>query len=166
MKFKQWLSEVEWPVPWPVRQGYGEEPREQDTPPEVTPEGDYILYHGTCGSFARKILEERRILHDDMQRVGLTTRPHEAANFAVMKWISEGGGDENAGTVLRLVIDKDWFLAQIVEREVGGSGRNTWLLDVKEIPPEAIKDIEIHAIRSTHPPDPEDLQAVTGGPAS
>jgi len=146
MKFREWLTEV-WDFPWPVRPDIGEDPTEKDTPPELTASGDYILYHGTAGSLARKILDERRILHDDWKKVGITTTPKEAWSYGQMKSLDLRKNDDdedNAPTVLRVIIDRDWLTKQQIHREVGGAGINTWLIDVLEIPSSAIKDIRIH----------------------
>lgn len=166
MKFSKWLNEVKgWDFPWPIRPGVGEDPTEADAPPKLTSSGDYVLYHGTAGSLARKIMEERRILHDDWKRVGITTTPSEAWDYALMKSLdlrSDYDDVENAGTVIRVVIDKNWLTKQSVEREVGGTGKNTWLINVPELPSSAIKDIEIYSIYGVHPPSAENLRAVMG----
>lgn len=157
MKFRQWL-EAEWPVPWPLRQGTGERIKDRDTPPEVTPTGDYILYHGTCGSTARIILKEQRLLRDDIGVVGVTTIPGQASVFACMKYAKDRS-PSNAPTVLKAVIDKDWLLKQEITREVGGSGHDQWLIRAGEVP---LKHVEVHSIYGTHPPDEDDFKAVMG----
>ncbi len=157
MKFRQWL-EAEWSVPWPLRQGTGEKTRDRDTAPEVTPAGDYILYHGTCGSTARIILEEHRLLRDNMGVVGVTTIPGQASVFACMKYAKDRS-PSNAPTILKILIDKDWLLKQEIKREIGGSGRDQWLIQADKVP---LKDVKIHSIYGTHPPEEDDLKAVLG----
>jgi hypothetical protein len=146
MKFSKWLNEVKgWDFPWPVRPGVGEDPTEKDDPPELTPSGDYVLYHGTATSLARKILDERRILHDDWKMVGVTTTPSEAWSYGQMKAIDlRKENPEEEPVVLRVVIDRGWLEGQEIQREVGGTGINTWLINVVEVPSSAIKDLRVH----------------------
>jgi len=143
-KFELWLENknIEWPVPWPNRQGTGDDPRAGDTPPEVIG-GDYVLYHGTNMPNAEKILEIKRLFNDDLGYVGVTTTPSAAGSYAAMK---ASGRNNIPSVVLRLVLDKNWLLSQTITRETGGSGKDQWLIDVREIPPQAIKVINIYSI--------------------
>jgi len=143
-KFELWLENksIEWPVPWPNRPGTGDDPRVGDTPPEVI-SGDYVLYHGTNMPNAEKILELKRIFNDDMGRVGITTTPKAAGVYAAMKASAK---NDIPSVVLRLVVDNNWLLTQEITRETGGSGKDQWLISAQEIPPQAIKTINIYSI--------------------
>lgn len=132
-------------VEWPTREGFGEEFTERDTKPELTSFGDYVLYHGTNSRRAEQIIQDKTILPDDMGHVGITTTPNAAKSYASMKAYSE----KSEPVVLRIVVDRDWFLGQRVARETGGEGKDQWLLvphwksgKKAEMPPEAIKSIE------------------------
>ena len=142
MSFKNWLNEVEWSIPWPYRQGTGDNPREKDIPPELTAEKDYVLYHGTNIKNTRSIFKTKTLLHDDIGVIGISTTPSEAGVFAAMKTKHPN----NPGTILRLVIDKNWLLQQEITREVGGSGRNQWLINVSKIPPHVIKQLDLYSV--------------------
>ena len=145
MSFCKWYEnkKIEWPVPWPNRQGTGDDPHAGDTPPEVLPDGSYIFYHGTNMPNARKIQEQRRVLKDDIGSVGICTTPRAAGTYATMK----SSAKENIpSVVLRLIIDKDWFLSQELTREGGGGGKDQWLINTEDIPPEAIRAISIYSV--------------------
>ena len=137
----------------------GERPREEiltkwgtvsrpgDIPPERTPEGHFILYHGTSRAGADAIRGGDRIRPDDIGSVGVTTVPGQAQTFASMK----GRRGTSEAVVLRLVLDKDWLAQQRVTHEIGGSGHDQFLIDHPHgvrrrdwhgIPPEAILGIE------------------------
>jgi thioredoxin reductase len=127
---------------FPFSQVTGQRPNERDTAPERTDEGDFILYHGTSPQGAEAITSERRVKPDDLGAVGVTTRPGAAQVFSAMKH----------GSVLKLVIDMKWLRRQTAIREIGGSGRDQWLLQASYananpkawsgIPPEALKSVE------------------------
>lgn len=145
MSFNKWFEnkKVEWPFPWPNRQGTGDEPHPGDTPPQVLPDGHYVLYHGTNMTNARKIIEQRRVLKDDIGYVGICTTPRAAGTYAAMKASAK---EDNASVVLRLIVDKDWFLSQEISREGGGSGKDQWLIHAEEMPPEGIRALSIFSI--------------------
>ena len=144
MNLKLWLENktVQWQVPWPNRKGTGDEPHAFDTPPELI-QGDYILYHGTNMPYAKSILEQRRVTKDDWGKVGICATPKAAGIYAAMKASAK---DNIPSVVLRMVIDKKWFLSQEVTREGGGSGKDQWLIESEEIPPNAIKVIGIYSV--------------------
>lgn len=125
----------------------GQVPNARDTAPERTGDGDFVLYHGTSRVGADAILAERRLAPDDLGCVGVTTLPGAAQVFASMK----------RGEVLRLVIDKEWLSTQKAVREIGGSGRDQFLIqpadiyDVRErrrswpgVPVEAVKAVSVY----------------------
>lgn len=144
MQFKKWL-EVQWSTPWPNRKGTGDDPHDQDAPPNLTSAGDYVLYQGTNMTNAKKILAQRTIQFDDIGSVGVTTTPRAAGVFAAMK---ASARNDEPSVVLQLVVDKDWFLKQDISREVGGGGKDQWLLKA-EIPSSAIKQIKIYSVWGT-----------------
>jgi hypothetical protein len=149
MSFKKWYEnkKVQWPCEWPNRQGTGDDPHAGDTPPEILPDGHYLLYHGTNMVNAKKILEQRKITKDDMGYVGICTTPSAAGTYASMKSSQNRGlPEDNPSVVLRLIVDKDWFLKQEISRECGGRGRDQWLIHSEEMPPEAIRAISIYSI--------------------
>jgi len=138
-------EEQEWP-PFPLREGVGDTIHERDTPPDLSPEGGYIVFHGTSLKRARKILQERTITHDDLGHVGFSTTSSEAAVYGCMKAMAE----KDKSAVIRMELDSQWFMSQSVSRETGGSGRNQFLINPSYssrkkavIPPEAIRDIRI-----------------------
>ena len=147
--FKQWIESTEWSMSWPVRPGTGDDPRPQDTPPELTPEGDYILYHGTNVTNFRSINKTRELKHDDLHLVGITTTPSAAGTYAAMK-IKRN--PSNPSVVVRLVVDKNWLLKQEMSREAGGSGKDQWLLHVDKIPSHAIKGLDVYSVWATPVP--------------
>ena len=141
--FSKWLESkrVTWSVPWPNRKGTGDEPHDGDTPPQTTPEGDYVLYHGTNMINAQHIVKARQIDHDDWHCVGVTTTPSAAQVFGCMK-----ARKGNASVILRIVVRKLWLLTQEITREIGGSGKDQWLIRTEKMPPHAIKDIRIYSV--------------------
>jgi hypothetical protein len=144
MMFKQWLEaeKVKWSISWPNRKGTGDDPHEQDTPPQML--GDnYVVYHGTNMIFAQQIMAQRRVAHDDIGYCGICTTPRAASVYASMK---SDAKKNIPSVVLSLVLDGKWLNQQEITREVGGSGKDQWLLGIKEIPPQAIKDIKIYSI--------------------
>lgn len=137
--FRSWAG-------FPFDQVTGQAPNERDTPPERTEDGDFVLYHGTSIAGAAAIQRERRLMPDDLGVVGVTTVPGAAQTFAAMK----GGGE-----VLRLVIDQRWLSAQSVVREIGGRGRDQFLIQSADsyeqlgrrfdgVPSEAVKSVSVH----------------------
>lgn len=137
-----WLKRSQWEG-WPGRQGTGDDPRDADTHPERTSNGDYVFYHGTDLNTATKIIKERRIGPDNWGKAGINTTSSNAQQYASMK----ASATRSPSTVVRLVVDRQWFQQQEVTREVGGNGRDSWLISGGEIPPQAIKDIHIYKIR-------------------
>ena len=144
MSFELWLEnkEIDWPVPWPYRKGTGEQPHAFDTPPEII-NGDYVLYHGTNMPSAENILSQRRVTKDDWGKVGICTTAKAADAYAAMK---SNAKKKIPSVVIRMVVDKDWLLQQKFQREIGGGGKDQWLIDSEEIPPQAIKVIGIYSI--------------------
>jgi hypothetical protein len=132
---------------------YGDQARPTDTPPERTPDGDFILYHGTSKAGAAAIMGERRIRPDDLHVVGVATLPGQASIFAVMSGVKHKEHlteERPIGAVLRVVVDKGWLKQHSVTHEVGGSGHDQFLIRNMRgtpirgwggIPPEAIKSI-------------------------
>jgi len=115
----------------------------QDAPPETDSRGNYILYHGTILSTAKEIIKTKLVKLSKGWGTGVTTTPWEAKSYAGMKRIDVGGlktGEKAA--VLQMVIDKDWFHKQVVQREIGGHGKNEFLIR-GDIVPQAIKKIKI-----------------------
>ncbi len=141
MGFKLWLEAdyVKWNMEWPVRQGTGDEPHSQDTPPHME-NGDYVLYHGTHLLSAENILHTHRINHDDWHCVGVCTTPSAAQTYASMK------AKTYKSAVLRVVVRREWLTQQEITREVGGGGKDQWLIRVDCMPPEAMRDIRIYSI--------------------
>lgn len=105
-------------IDWPIRPEVGDKINEQDSPPEITPEQDYVLYHGTSLIRAKKIISDRRLLSDDIGNVGISTTHRGAHVYGSMKAAQE----KSQSAVLRLVIDGEWLRSQRISREVGGSG--------------------------------------------
>lgn len=141
-----WLSKVAVYNPvvwqdWPYRKGTGDDPREQDTPPIRTANGDFILFHGTSLKRAKQIADERMIRPDNWGTAGVNTTASNAGTYAAMKASKE----KDRSAVLRLVVDKSWLMQQEITREVGGNGRDSWLIS-GEIPSAAIKQISIERI--------------------
>jgi len=115
----------------------------QDTAPETDVKGNYILYHGTVLSTAKEIIKTKLVKLSKGWGTGVTTTPWEAKGYAGMKRIDVGGlktGEKAA--VLQMVIDKDWFHKQVIQREIGGHGKNEFLIR-GDITPQAIKKIKI-----------------------
>lgn len=81
----------------------GDRPFAGDTPPERTPDGDYVFYHGT-GPDTVASIEKTGLHKDDIGKVGLGTRPGAVHTFAAMK-----KKDGASGRILRVVIDKNWL---------------------------------------------------------
>lgn len=127
---------------WPSRKGTGDDPHDTDAPPERTPNGDYVFYHGTDLNNATKILSERRIGLDNWGLAGINTTISNAQTYASIK----GSSTKSPSTVLKIIVDKNWFQQQQVTREVGGNGKDSWLIQ-GEIPPSAIKSINIQRVR-------------------
>ena len=100
----------------------GEGPTAKDTPPERTPAGDFILYHGTSLPSAKAILAQRTLLPDNLGYVGVGTTPGSVLTYAAMKHSKAGSA------ILRLVFCAAWLATQEVIHETGGSGRDQFLL--------------------------------------
>lgn len=100
----------------------GQQPNERDTPPERTPHGEFVLYHGTSPHGAEQIISGRRLHPDDLNVVGFSTTASQAQSFAAMKH----------GPVLRITVPPDELGRFRVSREIGGSGRNQFLIGPKE----------------------------------
>jgi len=135
---------------FPLREVTGDRWHDRDVPAMLTEDGDYIVYHGTSWKLSAKIISERTLLHDDMRCVGITTHPSEASIYGIMKAMKEGKNPKNPSTVLRVVIEKEWLDSQTIQREVGGSGRNQFLINIDKVPPEAIKDICVAGVRGSY----------------
>jgi hypothetical protein len=138
LKFAKWLLESNW---FPLRSD--DRINDNDNPPQRTSNGDYIVYHGTNIINARVIFKNRQLKFDNMGVVGISTHPSRADVFGAMK--AKKGVP---GVVLQIVIDKGWLEAQDITREVGGSGRDQFLIHA-EVPPEAIKDIQLARVSGT-----------------
>jgi len=132
--------------PFDARTGQG--PKALDVPPERTPEGDFVVYHGSSRATARKIMQERTLRPDDIGRVGITTVPGDARTYG---YLHRQGGP---ATVVQMVIDKNWLGQQLIEREYGGRGANQFLIRPPHgsafgtkmtVPPEAIKGMVMMA---------------------
>jgi len=128
---------------FPLRSDIGQQPTEKDTPPKRTPEGDFILYHGTSRDAAKKIIDTRTLLADDIGCVGVGTIPDAVSTFAAHK--QEAGG----AVILQIVVDKDWMAKQQIRHE-GGGHHSAFLIygerpkvKMAKIPSEVIKKIQI-----------------------
>jgi hypothetical protein len=124
-------------VGMPFRTRTGESFHDKDTPPERTPSGDFIFYHGTTIKRAEKIIAEKRLLHDDMNYCGVGTNPEAVSNYATIKAVKERGKLKRApSAIVRIVVSQKWFdeHPESVIRETGGSGKNQFLIRTKELP--------------------------------
>ena len=128
---------------WPWDQRCGERPRPKDTAPARTPNGDFILYHGTSDTAAINIIKEQHIRPDGVGVVGVGPAPRFVSVYSLMK----SGVN---GVILKVVLDKDWVATQRVRHEIGGSGFNQFLFERPHytrtwdgIPPAAIVGLEI-----------------------
>jgi len=137
LKFKLWLES--W---FPL--SHGDKIHTADNPPQLTSNGDYILYHGTNMANARKIFKSRKLIRDDIGSIGISTTPSRADVFGAMK--AKKG---NPSVVLRIIVDKEWLDSQEISREVGGSGRDQFLIRTDVMPSEAIKDIQLARVSGT-----------------
>ncbi len=106
---------------FPFDERKGEGPREGDTPPERTPEGDFVMYHSTSPVAAASIVGGREILPDDFNAVGLATTPEAARIYGIMK------AGPNA-QVLRVTVSQEWLSEQRAQHEIGGSGHDQFLI--------------------------------------
>lgn len=128
---------------FPFDERLGMRPNSSDTPPQRTPEGDFVLWHGTSRDSAANIVKEKRIRPDDLNVVGVGTHRGAVSSFSVMK-----GKDK--GVAVRAVVDKDWLVNNaIVHREVGGSGHDQFLIQRPHGTPRAwdgvpIKSATVH----------------------
>lgn len=88
--------------------------------PERTPSGDFVFYHGTSPEGAQSIMQSHTLRPDGIGAVGISTTWGQAQVFASMK----------RGPILKLVIPAAFFSSgqAIVKREIGGSGRNQFLI--------------------------------------
>jgi hypothetical protein len=102
----------------PFDQRTGQRPKPTDTAPQRTAEGDFIVYHGTSLSGAEQIRTEGWLRPDDFNCVGFATTPGQAQVFAAIKH----------GVVLRVTLPLAALAARRVVREVGGSGRDQFLV--------------------------------------
>lgn len=108
-----------------------------DTSPSLTTDGKYyIFYHGTTKKIAKKIISSGMIRKSPGFGSGIATTYHDAYPYASMKAMET----HDKPVVLKLEINKEWFDAQWVDREVGGHGTNQFLLR-GHIPSEAIRSI-------------------------
>ena len=103
--------------PWDARKGEG--PRAADTPPERTPEGDFVFYHVTSSSGAAHTMAEHVIAPDGLGMVGVATTPQAAADYAATK---------GAGPWLRVVVKQGMLAHFIAQHEIGGSGHDQFLI--------------------------------------
>lgn len=115
-----WRIRASWEG-WPWHELIGEGPREGDVSPARTPAGDFILWHGTSPEAAERIIAERIIRPDDLGTVGFGTTREAVASYAAMK-----GGAE--GVRLRVVVSPEMLSMFVIHHEVGGSGRNQFLV--------------------------------------
>jgi hypothetical protein len=114
-----------------------------DDPPKTDSKGNYILYHGTILSTAKEVIKTKLLRLSRGWGTGITTRPNEAASYANMKYLDVKGFEtEEKAAVLEMVIDKDWFHKQRIHREVGGRGKNSFLVQ-GDIVPKAFKKVKI-----------------------
>ena len=147
---RQWEERVGAPEPsfegWPVRRE-GMDPRPTDTPPARTETGDYVLYHGTVESNVDSIRKSG--ISGDMGAGVTTTLEHAVVYGSMRKNIQKReGGLDSPSVVIKTVIDRDWLEQQSVIREIGGTGKNQWLVRNEKgrnttIPPEAMKSVEV-----------------------
>lgn len=105
----------------PFRTEMGHQPGPGDTPPERTPDGHFVLYHGTSQASAAKILASKTLLPDDIGAIGFGTTAAAVRVFAHLK-AKQGGGK----AILRMIVDKDWMAQQSVMRE--GNHPNLFLI--------------------------------------
>ena len=107
-----------------------EAPRPGDIAPERAksvnePNGNFVFYHGTSPEAAERIALEGRLLPDDLSTVGVSTTPEDARVYGVMK----SGPD---AAVLRIEVSPSNLSEVVAGHEVGGRGRNQFLLKNKE----------------------------------
>lgn len=124
-----------------------EGPRADDTPPERTSDGDFVMYHSTSPEAADAIRSENRLRPDDLGTVGLTTTPEAGRVYGIIH------AGPNA-TTLRVTVSKDWLGQQRASHEIGGSGHDAFLIQPAHgqaragwsgIPSSAILDIQVVA---------------------
>jgi hypothetical protein len=101
--------------PWDARRGEG--PLAGDTPPERTPEGDFVFYHGASSSSAAHTMAQHVIAPVQVlgRAVGVATTPEAAAMKA-------------AGPLLRVVVKPDTLAHYVARHEAGGSGHDQFLI--------------------------------------
>lgn len=122
----------------------GEGPTPKDTAPERTPEGDFVLYHGTSLPAAKTILSERTLRPDDLGYVGVGTTADSVLTYACMKHSKAGSA------ILRLVLCAAWLATQEIIHETGGSGRDQFLISPNPSCHEEQGQLFIHSV--TVPP--------------
>lgn len=111
---------------WPGDPRRGDQRKSADTPPERTPDGGYVLYHGSSAEGAAAIISELRLRPDDLGVVGFGTTPQAVSVYGVIRG--------RRGPVLRVVVERAVFESQVVTREIGGSGRDQWLVNRPRTP--------------------------------
>lgn len=127
---------------FPFDERKGEGPRPGDTPPKRTPDGDYVMYHGTSRAGASAI-EREGIRPDDLGAVGLTTTPEAARIYGLIH-------DGPAAQVLEVTVSREWLENQRASHEIGGSGHDAFLINPAHgtrgewsgMPRDAVKDVK------------------------
>lgn len=112
-----------------------------DSAPKRTNNGDFIFFHGTSLSNAKRIIADKEIKRDDLGYSGVGTNKHAVSVFGTLKAMKANSTanlkhhDPNAerSAILRVVISRDWFKDRpdSVNREVGGLGRDQFLIRPK-----------------------------------
>jgi len=123
-----------WPV-WPMRARTNESLMEGEAPPELTVDGDYVLYHGTTGDVA-STLSKTGLRRDNIRKVGVSTTLSDAKVFAILARQKRGG----TGVVIRFVVDAGFIRGETITRE--GNHKNLFLLG-SAVPPDKIKSIVV-----------------------
>lgn len=96
-----------------------EKHRDGDIPPERTPSGDFVFFHGTSPAAAEAIGRELRLAPDGVNAVGVGSRPEDVAVY--------GRLHTRVPVVLRVVIAACVVGSARIKHEIGGSGANQWL---------------------------------------
>jgi hypothetical protein len=110
---------------WPWDEYSQERPRPKDVPPNRPVGDDFMVYHGTSGDAAEKIMAEKLLRPDDLGKVGVGTAPEQVSIYGHIR----GRKDP---TVLEILLDKDGMAKYRAEHEGGGSGFNQFLLSPED----------------------------------
>ena len=135
-----------WPF-WPISSVWGEEAfiYPDESPPELTSSGDYILYHGTTLDRARSITKNG-FARDDIGAIGFGTKPDAVKIFATMR-NQKDHSHKRRTVVLKVIVDQEWIKNIDVDRE--GNHKNLWLFRERikgptVLPLSSIKDLKVY----------------------